>query len=78
MVICILTGTADGKLTSARNFESSNCQEDYNIQETIWVLQKRLNPVNMYMSRPRSESGPILNWSRPEPNSDLGRPKSQF
>ena len=24
------------------------------------------------MSRPRSESGPILNWSSPDPNSDLG------
>ena len=25
----------------------------------------------MYMSRPRSESGPILNWSSPDPNFDL-------
>ena len=24
------------------------------------------------MSRPRSESGLILNWSSPDPNSDLG------
>ena len=38
-----------------------------------------------YTSRPRSESGPILNWSNPDPNSDLGwtnlelgRPRSKF
>ena len=30
------------------------------------------------MSRPRSESGPILNWSSPGLNSDLGRPKSEL
>ena len=28
------------------------------------------------MSRPRSESGPVLNWSSPDDNSDLGRPRS--
>ena len=30
--------------------------------------------VQNNMSRPRSESGPILNWSSPDPNFDLGRP----
>ena len=30
------------------------------------------------MSRPRSESGPVLNWSSPDQNSDLGRPRSEF
>ena len=29
----------------------------------------------LVMSRPRLESDPILNWSSPNPNSDLGRPK---
>ena len=30
------------------------------------------------MSRPRSESGPVLNWSSPDQNWDLGRPKSKL
>ena len=30
------------------------------------------------MSRPRSESGPVQNWSSPDQNFDLGRPKSEF
>ena len=30
------------------------------------------------MSRPKSESGPVLNWSSPDQNSDLGRPRSEF
>ena len=29
------------------------------------------------MSRARSESDPIINWSSPDPNSALGRTKSQ-
>ena len=32
----------------------------------------------MYMSRSKSESGPVLNWSSPDQNSDLGRPRSEF
>ena len=30
------------------------------------------------MSRPRSESGPVLNWSSPDQNWDLVRPKSEL
>ena len=30
------------------------------------------------MSRPRSESSPVLNWSSPDQNSDLGGPRSEF
>ena len=30
------------------------------------------------MSRPRSEFGPVLNWSSRDENSDLGRPRSEF
>ena len=30
------------------------------------------------MSRPRSESGPVLHWSSPGQNSDLGWPRSEF
>ena len=30
------------------------------------------------MSRPKSESGPVLNWSSPDQNSDLGRPRLEF
>ena len=30
------------------------------------------------MSRPRSESGPVLNWTSPDQNSDLGWPRSEF
>ena len=30
------------------------------------------------MSRPKSESGPVLNWSSPDQNSDYGRPRSEF
>ena len=30
------------------------------------------------MSRPKSESGPVLNWSSPDQNSDFGWPRSEF
>ena len=44
----------------------------------IIFFQKEESEHYIYMSRPRSESGPIRNWSSPDPNSDLGWPKSQF
>ena len=46
---------------------------------TLICIMDLHSPLNiMYMSRPRSESGPVLNWSSPNQNSELVQPKSKF
>ena len=41
------------------------------------LIMTLLNELHtyMYMSRPKSESGKVLNWSSPDQKSDLCRPK---
>ena len=66
-------------------FISPVCLRSKTSTNLFYVFICHLSVSSIHMSGPRSESGPILNWSSPDPNSDLGwtnlelgRPRSKF